>query len=798
MGMYLGKEVKAGELAERLERPSERLTRHGVIIGMTGSGKTGLAVGLLEELVLQGVPVIALDPKGDLANLALVFPDLEPDDFEPWVDQGEARRKGVSNAELAAKLAGRWKSGLADWDLGKPQLQALKDKLDLSVYTPGSLSGQPVNVMAALGRPTDAVLTDPDGLRELVSGTVSAILSLVGVQADPLRSPEHQVLARIITEGWQAGEDIDPEMLIMRIVDPPFKKVGVFPLDRYWQPDDRMDLAMQLNGVLASPAFAPWGQGLPLDPDALLRTSPGKTRCSVFYMAHLDEAQRMFFASLLLERVLAWSRAQPGTGALRALIYLDEAFGYLPPHPKNPPTKRPLLTLMKQARAVGVGVVLATQNPVDLDYKALSNAGSWFVGRLSTSQDVERVADGMRQAGAGDVTKQIASLEPRTFVMRDVKEDQPTLFHTRWVMSFLRGPITRQELSRLPGDDDEVETLRLAPALAPRDDTADLSTSVLGPDDALSRTPTAPPTGVGAWFLDPRSAFSARLGGVLQPFAEPAREDGGTVFQPALYAHLRVRFDEEKAGYIHDEEHHRVFFPLDGGLDEPLLLPLDDRDLLGEPPAGARFEELPENLDERGEFAAAKKAVVDAVYRDEARGLWVCAPLKLHGKAGESREDFEGRCREAVEDQVDDGLAALTKRYRSKFDRLEDRIRKQTNKLEDLQDKAKAAKTQEMVNGAEVLASFFFGRKRSLNSVASRRKASSSAANRLDAAGDDLEALQEDLADLQHELAEAQDELRQQAEEALDAIEEREVRLEKNDIQLVSFGILWLPLNRRI
>ena len=377
---------------------AEDFTTHGVVVGMTGSGKTGLCLVMLEEFVRAGVPIIAIDPKGDLGNLSLVFPELSPEDFAPWAD-------GQDPAELAR----RWKEGLAGFGLGAEELAGLQEKLDLTLYTPGSDAGEPVDVLAALAAPLD--VSDVEALRGLVSDTVGGLLGLVGKSADPVRDPAHIVLSTIIERSWSQGEDLDLEALITHLVDPPFEKVGVFPTDRFYPPDDRMDLAMLLNGVIASPSFSAWTRGASLDVDRML--SGG---VHVFCLAHLAEAERQFFVSLLLGRIVAWSRLQPGTERLRALVFLDEAAGYLPPHPKSPPTKGPVLTLMKQARAVGLGVLLATQNPVDLDYKALSNAGLWFVGRLRTEQDRRRLLKGLPDPDAD-----LGALPRRHFLLARAK-----------------------------------------------------------------------------------------------------------------------------------------------------------------------------------------------------------------------------------------------------------------------------------------------------------------------------------------------------------------------------------------
>lgn len=799
--LYLGRTVDAsGALNDsNFEYRTDRFVRHGVCIGMTGSGKTGLSVGLIEELVLAGVPVICIDPKGDLANLALVFPQLRGSDFAPWVDDAEARRKGLSTDELGQKTADLWKNGLGQWGIEGDRLAALQSKMDLTIYTPGSEAGRPVNVMGALSRPSDATLADGDARRELVAGTVSGLLSLVGVDADPVRSPEHLVLSQIVEAAWTAGEDLDPETLILRVVDPPFKKVGVFPLDRFWTPDDRMDLAMKLNGVIASPTFQAWTQGERIDPDRLTDTSDGKVPVSVFYLSHLADSERMFFCSLLLERIVAWSRAQSGTSSLRALVFLDEAFGFMPPHPANPPTKKPLLTLMKQARAVGVGVLLSTQNPVDLDYKGLTNAGTWFLGRLSTQQDIKRVSEGLRTAGAGsdDVTDQIGKLKPRQFLLRDIKSGSPTLFNTRWAMSYLRGPITRHELARLPGGHGDVEAIEETVVMsAPPPPRAEPKPV----DDGLNPMPPKSPRGADTFFLDPRVAFSHRMNGVFERYAQQRRDDDAIAYAPALYARLSLRFDEEKAGYVKDEDHHMVWFPLDGGRrpEEPLEVTLDDGDLDNRAPERGRFADLPDWLDEGPELTAARKEILDHVYRTESRGQYVCAPLKLSAKHDESLEDFTERCAEEVEDRIDAELSKLKDRYETKIDRIEERIRKKENQLETLETKAKAEKAAELVNVGEVVLSFFVGRKRSMGSVLSKRKTAATTARRIDAAEDDLESLQEQLEELAEELQEKAEDIEEKHREVLEDIEERAVRLEKNDIHLRDFGLLWVPVSRRI
>jgi hypothetical protein len=352
---------------------SKDLVTHALCVGMTGSGKTGLGIAAIEEAAIDGVPVIVIDPKGDLTNLLLTFPELRPEDFAPWINEDEARRAGKSPDEFAADQAAVWKKGLAEWGEDGSRIQRLRDAADFTLYTPGSTAGIPVSVLTSLERPASG---DSELWRERVPTVVSSLLALVGVAAEPLKSREHILLSTILLSAWEAGESLDFASLIERVQHPPFAHVGVIDTDAFFPPQDRFALAMSINGLIASPGFDVWTEGDPLDVSAFLRSNGGKPRVSIFSIAHLDDGQRMFFVSLLLNAIAGWMRSQSGTSSLRAMVYMDEIFGFFPPV-ANPPSKGPLLTLLKQGRAAGVGVVLATQNPVDLDYKGLSNIGTW-------------------------------------------------------------------------------------------------------------------------------------------------------------------------------------------------------------------------------------------------------------------------------------------------------------------------------------------------------------------------------------------------------------------------------------
>ncbi len=431
---------------------AHHLTTHGVIVGMTGSGKTGLGVILLEEALLSGIPALIIDPKGDMGNLLLNFPNFRSEDFRPWIDEGEAQRKGVTPDEFAASTADLWKNGLAKWEIGSDRLTQLGTGADFSIYTPGSGAGIPMNIVGSLAAPDLDWDTEAETGRDEIEGFVSSLLVLAGIEADPISSREHILLSNIIEKAWRSGTDLDLAQLIAQVQDPPLRKLGVFEVDTFFPPKDRTNLAMRLNGLVASPSFNAWMEGPPVDIDSMLFSPDGRPRAAVVYLQHLGDQERQFIVTLLLTKMVTWLRRQPGTSDLRALIYMDEVFGFAPPT-AEPPSKKPILTIFKQARAHGVGMVLSTQNPVDLDYKAMSNAGTWLIGRLQTERDKARILEGLKSAsGEVDVAlfdKLIGDLDKRQFVLHSTRSKEPAVMTTRWAMSYLRGPLTRDEVTRL-------------------------------------------------------------------------------------------------------------------------------------------------------------------------------------------------------------------------------------------------------------------------------------------------------------------------------------------------------------
>jgi len=436
---------------------SRDLTTHAVVVGMTGSGKTGLCINMLEEAILDNIPAIIIDPKGDITNLALTFPELRPEDFQPWIHQDDARRAGMDVASYAADIAQTWRDGLQQWSIVPDRLRWLKGAAQLSIYTPGSDAGLPISILASLRAPRENWQGQEEIIRERISGLVTALFTLVGMSFEPVKDVEHVLVSNIIENSWQQGKDLTLEDIVLQIQEPPFEKLGVFPIDQAISSRKRSKLAMDMNNIIAAPSFQSWLQGQPLDMQQLLYQPNGRPRVSIFYTAHLNDQERMFITTLLLETMISWMRSLSGTPSLRALLYIDEVFGMFPPYPKNPPTKEPLLRLVKQARAFGVGMILATQNPGDLDYKGLSNAGTWFIGRLSSENDRKKVMSGLRSLATADedldlndVEQLIADVQPRVFLMRNVHDSgPPILLHTRWAMNYLAGPLTRQQIGWL-------------------------------------------------------------------------------------------------------------------------------------------------------------------------------------------------------------------------------------------------------------------------------------------------------------------------------------------------------------
>lgn len=734
---YLGKRVEQASM-ERVDDlilyDSKDLSTHACIIGMTGSGKTGLGIGLIEEAAIDKIPVIAIDPKGDLGNLLLTFPQLESSDFEPWVDPKSALESGQEIPDFAKSTADLWRNGLADWGQKPSRIAKLRDACDMAIYTPGSTAGMPLSLLGEFTAPPAELLADQDAYRERLQSTTTGILTLLGISADPLTSREHILIANVLDCSWREGNSLDLAGLINAIQAPGFKKIGVMDLESFYPPSDRFALAMRLNNLLAAPGFDAWMKGAPLDTDKLLYTESGRPRVSIMSIAHLDDAERMFFVTMLLNELIAWMRAQPGSGSLRAILYMDEIFGYLPPV-ANPPSKKPFLTLLKQARAYGVGLVLATQNPVDLDYKALSNTGTWFIGRLQTERDKARVAEGL-QGAAGSENLQGESLDSilsglgkRRFLLHNVHEKQPVLFETRWVMSYLAGPLTRDQIKGLMAG--------RTPA-----DPAETAASKPVESDVKTVAPMLPP-------------------GIRQSYARanvlPA-EGERLVYLPQvigaaeiLYTNARLHIDET-VSYLLAVEPIGGTGDLDWNDAQELSTDVDSLD--DKPRPDACFGDCPTAFTTAKKYSAWEKELKRWLRTDRPLNLMKSAQLKETSRPGESERDFRIRLQQRGNEVRDKDVAKLRKRYDAKVVRLEDRLRRAEQVVERESEQVRGYKMDTAISFGTALLGALLGRKRVSATSASRVGTAVRKAGRLGKQSGDVRRAEQTVEKVRDELLE--------------------------------------------
>ncbi len=802
-GLFLGRTL--GDPGAPMSVDPADLTTHGVVVGMTGSGKTGLLVGLLEECLLAGIPAVVVDPKGDLADLFLTFPDLAPADFAPWVDPEEARREGIELAELAERTAARWREGVSRDPGGVDRIRRLREGSHLRLFTPGSDAGLPVNVLSGFDPPDLDWDTQAEVIRERISAAVTALLTRAGENADPLQSPAHIFLANLFEDRWRAGEHPGLAEVLGYLIHPPFAKLGVLHVDTFYPPEKRRETVARLNALLASPSFAAWQQGPPLSMNRLLAAPAGKTPLALFHTSHLGEEDRQMFATLLLGEVIAWMRRQTGTGTLRLVVAMDEVWGLLPPHPANPPTKAPMLTLLKQARAFGVGLVVATQNPVDLDYKALTNAGFWCVGRLSTERDKARLLDGLDLGTAGSTRGEadaaISGLGPRQFLVRNVHDHGGNrVFATRWVLSYLRGPITREEVRRLVTPEDRrawsgVSEPRAEPGPAHRDPGnagADLS-----PAAAAEPTPSVHslPAGIDVRYLEPRALQPDRPGGAVAGVRPgPPRR-----YRPGLLGRATVRFDEARAGLDLTRTEWRLIFPLEGAGgwrwpegDAPDL----ENDLSEAPVPGVPTDALPPALEEKRTFSGLERDLKETLLAAERFELYQAPALKLYSGVGETRQAFEARVRAQVEDDADREAAGLREKFLEKRRRLEERMEKEELDVERVQGQLRARKQETLLAAGEGILGMFLGGRRStrvLSRTRSKQRMAGTAAARLRKEEADVENARADLAALEAELERELGRIRAAHQAKAKEIRSVPVSLERNDVRVDAVMLLWVP-----
>jgi hypothetical protein len=794
---HLGKTIdpKTGEPGtDEVVVGSSDLTTHGVIVGMTGSGKTGLAVVLIEEALRAGIPAFVLDPKGDMTNLALVFPDLAPASFQPWVSEAEAQAAGVSVEDYAAKQATIWREGLASSGIGPERLQELRDAADVTIYTPGSTAGVPLNIVGSLGVPRLSWDTEEEALRDEIEATVTSLLALVGIRADPLASREHVLLSNLIENAWRAGRDLDLGTLIGEIQTPPIRKLGVFEIDQFFPPADRTKLAFTLNSLVASPSFAAWGQGDPLDPQAMLFTPEGKPRCAVVYLAHLSEEERQFVVTLVFSKLVTWMRGQAGTPDLRALAYMDEVFGYVPPS-ASPPPKKSILTIFKQGRAFGLGLVLSTQNPVDLDYKAMSNAGTWLVGRLQTENDKARVLEGLRSAaGNTDVAaldKAIGGLGKRQFLLVSAKSSTPRLFATRWAMSYLSGPLTKEQVALLEPAEKQRKLQSVTSSAEPAQTTAAPAPVVteLGPDESSVAPPVA--AGITVSFLDAAAPWASGIGAV----------PGSSRLRAFLAARVSLRYDDSTADVDEQEEFEAVYGPLDGAfdLDSETQVDYDERDFAAAPPASAVYVLPGVPVAKDAFFKTTAKEIRDRLVEQRPLELQRNRQLKLVSRPGESPEDFARRCDAAAQERADAETAKIRDRLEAKRDRLDRALAQAQRRVEELQTDTTSRRATEVLAGAGAVLGALFGGRRStrsmagaISSAASRRGMSARSAERKETAEAKVDATKDDLAELEQEIADEVSEIDERWRGAADEVDTLSIRLEATDVRVVETRLVWV------
>jgi hypothetical protein len=788
------------DAASHVSVATDKLTTHGVIVGMTGSGKTGLGVIVIEEALKSGLPVIAIDPKGDLTNLCLTFPDLAAADFRPWIDEAQARNADQTPDQFAADQAALWTKGLAGWGLSGADIGALRSNTDFTIYTPGSNSGVPMNIVGSLQVPKD--MSDPEVVADEIDGYVSGLLALVGIESDPLSSREHILLANLINHSWIEGRPLDLMTLVGQIATPPIRKLGVFELDQFFPDADRMKLAMQLNGLLASPAFAAWAAGPPLDIDSMMFGPDGKPRCAIVTTAHLSDEERQFVTSLILSKLVTWMRRQSGTTDLRAMLYMDEVAGYLPPT-ANPPTKKPIMLLMKQARAFGVGVVLSTQNPVDVDYKALSNAGTWMIGRLQTDRDKARLLDGMSSAAGGvdigAVGDTISGLGKREFVIRRAGEDQPEVFTTRWAMSYLRGPMTRDQIAQMM-DATKVEAETAAAPTAssgiPNQPTPVPGTPTPSPELADDETTVMPEVadGTPVRWVDVATPWLGDIGG----------DSRGVTLGAAAVARVALRYDETKADLVHDDEFECVLFPLGEQIDASQMVKVDydDRDLRPDAPGGAQYRLSAAKLQNKTFWTSVDKAIRDELVRTSSVEIGENKSLGLYGRPGEDAEAFEARCLEVADANADEAISDLRDKYEVKAKRLRDQVDGLVDKIELLEEQEKSKRNSELLSTAGSVIGGLLGGKKSIGglfskaSTAARRRGTTNAAGeRVDAAENKLDRITIDLEELEAELADEVIEIQSTWSENAAAVTTLEVGLEANDVKVVQLSLAWIPVS---
>ncbi len=791
---YLGREYDLSAAARKddlILYDAKDLVTHAVCVGMTGSGKTGLCVALLEEAAIDNIPAVIIDPKGDLANLLLTFPRLRGEDFLPWINVEDARKENLSPQEYADRQAQIWTKGLADWGQTGARIQRLRDAAEVAIYTPGSDAGIPVSVLKSFAAPDPALRTDAELMRERIDLTVTSLLALMGIEADPRQGREHVMLSTIIDWAWRQGRDLDLAAIIQLVQTPPVSRIGVLDLETFYPSKERFALVMALNNLIAAPGFSAWMEGEDLDIGRILHGASGKPRLAIFSIAHLDDAGRMFFVSMLLNQVLAWARAQSGTTSLRAMLYMDEIFGFFPPV-ANPPSKKPLLTLLKQARAFGLGIVLATQNPVDLDYKGLANAGTWFIGRMQTDRDKQRVLDGLEGAAAGAGTgferqrleQLLAGLGARVFLMHNTHEDAPVVFQSRWTLSYLRGPLTRSQIKVLM-DPFKAAAPETRPAAVPE-------TLGLAATGATGR-PSLPPE-VPQFFIAPRG--NAPTGAKLE-------------YRPIICGAASVRFSDAKTGI--DQSQEVVYqtqvtteaVPL--SWDNAIPLDISVTDLVQTGIEDAKFEELPPAAAKPKNYAAWNKDFASWLYGTQSLNICRSPATGVVSRPGESERDFRIRLQQSAREQRDRMVEQIRQKFAPKAAAVQERIRRAQGAVERERAQAAQQNIQTAISFGTTLLGAMLGRKAISASTLGRATTAARGIGRsikesrdVGSAEENVEVLQQQLKDLEAEASEAIADLQSKIDPTTEVMETFAIKPKKAGISVKLVALVWMPLWREV
>ena len=806
---YLGREydISTKTTEEKLVLyDSKDLVTHGVVLGMTGSGKTGLCFALLEEAAMDNIPSIIIDPKGDISNFLLTFPELTGEAFRPWINEEDAAKKDQTPDEFAAGQAAMWEKGLGEWGQSAQRIKTLRETVDINIFTPGSNAGIPVSILASLAAPEFEIIDDTELFSERIETTASSILGLIGITADPINSREHILLSNIFDRAWRAGENLDLEKIINYVQNPPFGKVGALDLESFYPEKKRSELAMGINNLLASPGFSTWLTGEALDIKRLLHTAEGKPRVSIFSIAHLNDSERMFFVSLLLNQMLGWMRAQSGTTSLRALLYMDEIYGYLPPT-ANPPSKKPLMILLKQSRAFGLGLLVATQNPVDLDYKALSNIGTWFLGRLQTERDKARVLDGLEGAASTQgskfdrpsLEKMLSALGNRIFLMHNVHEDAPCILQVRWVMSYLRGPLTRTQIKKLM-DPKRAAFTGTPPPPALTNSTSQISSptpSAESPPSTINSAPTSPASG--------RPSLPSTVNEYFFPVTSPSAQPMPVVYLPAILRSAEMTFsDAPKDVFVMRR------LSLLSKLSEDMITldaanairsRLDASALSREPmPGPVSFAAIPPFALKASTYTAARDQAVDWLFTNESIDLWYNEKYKVYSKPGEPEGDFRVRLSHRAKEERDQEIEALRLKYQAKYQSLETAANKAQAAIDREASQARSAKINTAVSIGQTILGALFGRKALSRTTLSKTSTAARSATRafeqsgdVGRAEDRLAEIESRMVELKNEVDRAMSEIRLAAEPDRLVLTKNPIRALKKNITINTFGLAWLP-----